>query len=67
MNGPCSIAMLNYQRVLRVEWDHCVNQSTISMGHFPVRKLLNYSVGLMIYYITDQLQALFDPMEKNNN
>ena len=35
------------------------------MGHFPVRKLLNYSVGLMIYYITDQLQALFDPMKKN--
>ena len=40
------------------------NQSTISMGHFPVRKLLHYSVGLMIYYITDQLQALFYPMEK---
>ena len=35
------------------------------MGHFPVRKLLNYSVGLMIYYIADQLQALFDPMKKN--
>ena len=36
------------------------------MGHFPVRKLLNYSVGLMIHYITDQLQALFDAMEKKN-